>query len=235
MTTRRQMQFSKEEVDRRFREMLGDDADQSASARKRRRILRAAYELFLTHGYRKTSIDDVARKAEVAKGTVYLHFENKGQLLIHAVALEKSSMKGRIGRFFDGTIAKEERLRYWIELALTASRDLPLVSRLLAGDAELVAALEDAGHAEAATRMDEGVEMVMTLVEDAVPGRLGEAEKRRRAEAIVSLGFVSTKLLDHLLPGRTIDQLASTLADIVVHGIGGRPGAKRREKKKGRR
>jgi AcrR family transcriptional regulator len=222
--TKPKIPWTQAEVDRRFTEMIGDDADQSASARKRRRILRAAYELFLTHGYRKTSLDDIARKAEVAKGTVYLYFENKGQLLIAAVALEKSKMRHRVAPFFDGSLKGGERLHHWIELAVSAPRDMPLVSRLLAGDAELYAALEDAGHQEIENRMDEGIDFVAQLIEDAVPGKLDEAEKRKRAETIVSLGLVSGKLVEHLHGPRTIHEMASTLADLILYGIGGRKG-----------
>jgi AcrR family transcriptional regulator len=215
--------LTKEEVDRRFEEMLGKDGDDSPSARKRRRILRAAYELFRTHGYRKTSIDDVARKAEVAKGTVYLYFPNKGQLLVAAVALEKATMRDQIARFFDGSIPKHERLHHYLTMSLRASRDLPLVSRLLAGDGELLAALEDAGHDEAVSRTEEGLEFVASLIEDAAPGRLDDDEKRRRAEAVLAVAMASTRLVERLLPGRTLDQLATTIADMLVHGVAGKP------------
>lgn len=40
-------------------------------------VLLAAIELFARYGYRKTSIDEIAAAAKVAKRTVYLHFENK--------------------------------------------------------------------------------------------------------------------------------------------------------------
>jgi AcrR family transcriptional regulator len=223
MTKKPTAPWTEQEVERRLVEMIGDDADQSVSARKRRRILRAAYELFLTHGYRKTSLDDIARKAEVAKGTVYLYFENKGQLLIHAVALEKSKMRERVKPLF--ALQGADRLHYWIELAVSAPTELPLVSRLLAGDAELFAALEDAGHDELENRMDEGITFVMSLIEDAVPGQLDEDEKRKRAETIVSLGLVSGKLVEHLHGDRTPRELAKTLADLVLYGIAGRKGA----------
>jgi AcrR family transcriptional regulator len=40
-------------------------------------ILDAALKLFSQYGYRRTSIDDIARAAEIAKGTVYLSFKSK--------------------------------------------------------------------------------------------------------------------------------------------------------------
>jgi AcrR family transcriptional regulator len=214
--------WTKEEMDRRWSEMLGDEADTSPGARKRRRILRAAHELFLVQGYRKTSIDDVARKAEVAKGTVYLYFENKGQLLIHAVVLEKASLRTRVAPLFDGSIPKKDRLRLYLMIALTSARDLPLSARLLTGDTELFAALEDAGAGELATRKAEGTEFAMELIEDAVPGRLTDEEKRARAEVILGLGFASGMFLDERIRGRaSLDEYAATLADLVIHGLGG--------------
>jgi TetR/AcrR family transcriptional regulator, regulator of autoinduction and epiphytic fitness len=45
-------------------------------------IVLAALELFSRYGYRKTSIDDVAQAAQVAKRTVYLHFENKAAVFL---------------------------------------------------------------------------------------------------------------------------------------------------------
>jgi len=40
-------------------------------------MLDAAGELLLAHGYRRVTVDDVARRAGVGKGTVYLHFASK--------------------------------------------------------------------------------------------------------------------------------------------------------------
>lgn len=49
---------------------------------KRDAILQAAFQVVCTKGYYETRIDDVARKAGVAKGTVYLYFRDKPDLYI---------------------------------------------------------------------------------------------------------------------------------------------------------
>lgn len=50
------------------------------SAAARETLLSAATETFGRYGYKKTSIDDIARRAGLGKGTVYLHFESKEEL-----------------------------------------------------------------------------------------------------------------------------------------------------------
>jgi len=47
---------------------------------KRTRILNAAQSLFIRYGIKRTSIDEVARAADVAKGTLYLYYESKEML-----------------------------------------------------------------------------------------------------------------------------------------------------------
>src|SRR5271169_3975847 len=56
-------------------------ARRSASA-KPNAIVLAGLRLFTQYGYRKTSIDDISRAAQVAKRTVYLHFEDKAAVFL---------------------------------------------------------------------------------------------------------------------------------------------------------
>jgi AcrR family transcriptional regulator len=48
---------------------------------KRALIIAAARKLFLRNGFKRTSIDDVANEAGVAKGTVYLYVNSKSALV----------------------------------------------------------------------------------------------------------------------------------------------------------
>ena len=50
---------------------------------KRDRILDAAERLFVERGYARASTKRIAAEAGVAEGTLYLYFENKGDLLFH--------------------------------------------------------------------------------------------------------------------------------------------------------
>ncbi|WP_307355986.1 TetR/AcrR family transcriptional regulator [Hathewaya limosa] len=57
--------------------------------RKEHDLFQAAYELFITKGFNDTSIDDIVKKAGVAKGTFYLYFKDKFDI-INKIILRKS-------------------------------------------------------------------------------------------------------------------------------------------------
>lgn len=59
-------------------------------ALKRNNLFNAAYELFIIKGINNTAIDDIVKKAGVAKGTFYLYFKDKYDI-VDKIILEKSA------------------------------------------------------------------------------------------------------------------------------------------------
>ena len=56
------------------------------------RILDAAGDLLLAFGYRKVTVDDVARRADVGKGTIYLHWSSKLELFATVLMREAAAL-----------------------------------------------------------------------------------------------------------------------------------------------
>lgn len=50
-------------------------------------IKRAARDLFRRYGYNKTSVNEIARKAKIAKATIYKYFDSK-ELILHAILMD---------------------------------------------------------------------------------------------------------------------------------------------------
>jgi AcrR family transcriptional regulator len=64
-----------------------------ADTAKRRQIIDGAREVFLALGFDATSMGEIARKAGVSKGTLYVYFDNKEQLfetIVHEVCLAQA-------------------------------------------------------------------------------------------------------------------------------------------------
>jgi TetR/AcrR family transcriptional regulator len=52
-------------------------------AQRRQDILDAARQEFFERGFHRPTVDDVAARAEVSKGTIYLYYESKEEILAH--------------------------------------------------------------------------------------------------------------------------------------------------------
>src|SRR5262249_19334216 len=72
--------------------------DRRAARREQRRaaILAAALEEFVGRGFAAARLDDVARRARIAKGTIYLYFRDKESLFQELVRAMLSPLAGTI-------------------------------------------------------------------------------------------------------------------------------------------
>jgi AcrR family transcriptional regulator len=68
----------------------------SRSANRREEILTAALDEFSARGYEATRLDDVAKRASVAKGTIYLYFRDKESLFQELVRTMLTPLVGSI-------------------------------------------------------------------------------------------------------------------------------------------
>lgn len=61
-------------------------------------ILQAAGELFAQYSYEKTTIDEIAMHAGISKGSVYLEYESKEEILFSIIARNKEAQLAELQR-----------------------------------------------------------------------------------------------------------------------------------------
>lgn len=66
------------------------------AAERRQAIIEAAMEEFIARGFAATRLDDVARRAGVAKGTIYLHFKDKESMFEELIRTAIVPLVGRM-------------------------------------------------------------------------------------------------------------------------------------------
>ena len=66
------------------------------AAERRAAIIEAAMDEFIARGFAATRLDDVAKRAGVAKGTIYLHFKDKEALFQELIRTAIVPLVGRI-------------------------------------------------------------------------------------------------------------------------------------------
>src|ERR671936_2343476 len=74
----------------------GNGARAQRSAARHEAILAAALDEFAAQGFAAARLDDVARRAGVAKGTIYLHFRDKEALFQELVRSVLSPLVGML-------------------------------------------------------------------------------------------------------------------------------------------
>lgn len=80
----------------------------------------AAEELFARYGFKKTSIDDIARAAGIGKGSVYLHFASKEELFAEFMRRISERMLVTLTTAVRRAQTPEARLRAFIDTKLHA-------------------------------------------------------------------------------------------------------------------
>jgi AcrR family transcriptional regulator len=190
--------------------------------RKRRRILQAATELFLQHGYRKASVDEVAQKAGVAKGTVYLYFKTKADLMIQAIVEEKKRYIVNLKPVLEAP--PNERLKMYIRMAFVLVNEMPLMSKLLRGDREVLMVLEEIDADVRKQSLDFQTDFVAQLLADANPEySRSHEELLDRARVLLGLIYASGVLTDERVrTGISVERYADLLAEMIVDGVGAR-------------
>ncbi len=102
---------------------MGDRPDEGQARRERRKearpgeLLDAALDLFVEKGFAATRAEEVAARAGVSKGTLFLYFPSKEELF---KAVVRANISGRFGEWnaefeaFEGTT--EEMVRYCMQV-----------------------------------------------------------------------------------------------------------------------
>lgn len=195
------------------------------SAERRAAILDAAAGVFAVRGYRAATMDDVAAAVGVAKGTLYLYFDNKEALFF-----------ALFERFADG--AMEEGMadlagmnavdaveRILIDVAERIDADTVLVPLTL----EFWAA---AGVGEARARFGPRYGAMLAAFRGAVIALLSEGQRRGEVAADVPLQPLASSLLaliDGLIVQRWVEddlsvaQAMRAALPVLLAGVRGRP------------
>jgi len=132
----------------------GSRKGSSAGGRELRedRILDSAVNVLARWGFRKTTVDDVAREAGVGKGTIYLHWKDKTELfraaIWHASQKTIEEMMKRVSADPDGG----QFHRLWAH-GLVAIYANPLLSGVMTGKIDIAGGAIEALGSSTVTRL----------------------------------------------------------------------------------
>ena len=86
-------------------------------------ILKAAERIFATKGYHKTAIQDIAKEAQYAVGTIYLYFKNKQTLYLTLIEKKTQELVTTIKEKVKQTSNIKEKIKVLVEEQLSYFED----------------------------------------------------------------------------------------------------------------
>jgi AcrR family transcriptional regulator len=187
-------------------------------------IIAAALDVFGDRGFAATKLEDVARRAGVTKGTIYLYFENKEALfkaLVRQTIVPVIAQGEALAQSFTGSARElfEQLVReYWRLVGETALADIP---RLMIAEARNFPELARFYYEEVVTR---GHRLMAGVLERGM--KAGEFRKlnvpvaTKLAMSPLMHAVVARKAFAACMPeGFDVGSYLDTHIDLYLHGI----------------
>ena len=93
--------------------------------RTRQKIIDCALELFASHGYAGTSMNDIIERLGISKGSVYWHFKSKEEIFVEVVTDSYSQWLAILDRELEDIDDPIEKIRKYSELFINVV-DIPV-------------------------------------------------------------------------------------------------------------
>jgi AcrR family transcriptional regulator len=178
------------------------------------RILAAAEELLLRYGYNRVTIADIAKRAGIGKGTIYLHWTTRealfGTLFLREVVALWRALIERVR-----ADPAEVRFHRVMRAMLLTAMSRPLARALFTGDRELLGKLAERGFARPPRALTDTQSELLALLRDngLLRADIDQPQQRYALRATVT-GFLVTQALPE---GETLplEARADALAETI--------------------
>ena len=161
------------------------------AAERRQAIVEAALQEFVARGFTATRLDDIARRAGVAKGTIYLHFKDKESMFEELIRTAIVPLVGRItapppiGASIRDTV-EHVTLTFIQEIVTTPRAD---IVRLIIAEGARFPAIADFYYREVISR---GLAGMRAMIELAVArGEIRQAQLARFPQIMIAPAIVA--------------------------------------------
>ena len=180
-------------------------------------ILQASWKLIHQYGYQKTTIDDIARTAGIAKGTIYLYFRSKSEIMLALVDLTNLRIADEQDRIAEKKNPPVEKLRACLKHRIMTLFDI--INRHPHGDEMITSLLPDIVQ-----RLDwyvtrHGKLLGKIIAEGCVDGVFDVADPKKTGQLLA-------RLFEHLTPPyyqfdsrKSLEQFTDHLLDLLSSGL----------------
>ncbi|MEV1021450.1 TetR/AcrR family transcriptional regulator [Streptomyces sp. NPDC050264] len=197
----------------------------------RQKLYEAAVTLIAEQGFSATTVDEIAERAGVAKGTVYYNFASKSvlfeELLRHGVGLLTTSLRDAAQKADEKGGSKVDALDAMIHAGLVFIDEYPAFTQLYVAE---LWRTNRAWQSTLAVVRQEAVAVVEGVLRDAVAnGELSdEIDVPLTAAALVGMVLVAALDWQAFQPERSLDDVHAALSLLLQGRVAGAPALTRK-------
>lgn len=90
----------------------------------REKIIKAAQELFARYGFKKTTLDDIAKAAGMTKSALYYYFENRNDILRIVANIEISKGKEQLAGVMESGKSAPDKFAEYVKTRMSVIESL---------------------------------------------------------------------------------------------------------------
>jgi AcrR family transcriptional regulator len=187
----------------------------------REAILDATDRFLARHGYKKMTIDDLAQEVGIGKGSIYLHFTSKEEIVLSHIDRIIERLKEELQRIAAQDASPEERLQKMLVTRVLFRFDS--VQHYTQSLNDLLAAVRPKLLSRRKNYFAEEAEIFASVVEDG--NRLGDFESENPLETAETFLLATNSLLPFSLTAHElgerieIEEKVGRVADLLLKGL----------------
>jgi AcrR family transcriptional regulator len=184
-------------------------------------ILDATERLLARYGYRKMTVEDIAREVGVGKGTIYLHFNSKEEVVLSHVDRIVDRLKKRLEEIANSSAPAPMRLRLMLLTRVLFRFDS--IQHYTQSLNDLLAALRPGLLARRARYFDEEAQILADVLNQGKDA--GEFEFDDALSTAYALLHATNSLLPYSLSTmelgerEEVKEKTAAVADLMLHGL----------------
>ena len=185
---------------------------------KRNKILEAATNVFAEKGFHQAKMDEIAQRAQVAKGTLYYNYSSKSKLFAATVTGGMDEIMASIGRELESELPFIEHFRLLVSCTIRLYLHHSEVTRIYTNE------LSSGIDTETLDEIREARQRFIVFISDII--RTGQEKGylkplNRRLSALALVGLVDALCNDQLSGNKSFspDEIIDTVFCILSEGL----------------